>query len=370
MPRSLVALGSNLGDRRMSLARAVELLRADPRIRSLSCSRFHETAPIGGAPGQGSFLNAAACFETSHPPLALHAALRHIEGSLGRERGERWAARAIDLDLLLYGDLIFDTEALTVPHPRMALRRFVLEPAFEVAPDMVHPAIGWTVARLLEHLNASPSYVALLGLAGSGKTALAALLGQAVCRRFLADPAADRDEPHPPDPPSHIYRRQIQFLERRAELLDRRRWADGESPAISDFYWDQCLAYARLELDACGFEAFRQAVERARPDVISPKLLVVLDIPPDDLPGWATPGGSGRKPQGWVRQRSELLRLAARPDRGPVLVVNSADRRAQFGWHARARIVRLRDASNSYSAGRKGAKPMPPATRTISAPAD
>ncbi|HEV3136810.1 MAG TPA: 2-amino-4-hydroxy-6-hydroxymethyldihydropteridine diphosphokinase [Pirellulales bacterium] len=329
MPGSLVALGSNLGDRRMSLARAVELLRADPRIRSLACSRFHETAPIGGAPGQGPFLNAAVCFETSHPPLALHAALRHIEGSLGRERGERWVARAIDLDLLLYGDLVLDTEALTVPHPRMALRRFVLAPAVEVAPDMVHPVIGWTVARLLEHLKTALSYVALLGPAGGGKTALAASLAQAVCGRFLADPAIGHDEPHPPDRPSHIYRRQIEFLDRRAELLDCRHWPGGEEPTISDFYWDQCLAYARLELDDRGFETFCHAVERARPNVISPKLLVVLDIPQDDLCGWATAAEIAREPHEWVRLRSELLRLAALPDRGPVLVVNAADHRAQ-----------------------------------------
>jgi 2-amino-4-hydroxy-6-hydroxymethyldihydropteridine diphosphokinase len=330
MPRSLVALGSNLGDRGKALSRAVELLRANPRIPSLTCSRFHETAPIGGAPGQGPFLNAAVCLETTLPPLALHAALRHIEGSLGRQRGERWAPRAIDLDLLLYGDLVLDTEALRVPHPRMAFRRFVLEPAVEVASDMVHPAIGWTVARLLEHLNAAASYVALMGLPGSGKTALAASLAEAVSGRFLADPAGGFDTPHPPDTPRHAYQRQIQFLGRRADVLDRGHWPDGDVPAISDFYWDQCLAYAKLELDARGFETFCHAAERVRPRVISPKLLVVLDIPPNGSSKSALRGASARGPHGLDRQRSELLRLAGRPDRGPVLVVNSVDCRAQF----------------------------------------
>jgi 2-amino-4-hydroxy-6-hydroxymethyldihydropteridine diphosphokinase len=330
MSRSLVAMGSNLGDRRSTLARAVELLRANPRIRSLECSRLHETAPIGGAPGQGPFLNAAACFETTLPPLALHAALRRIEGSLGRQRGEHWAAREIDLDLLLYDDLILDTAALKVPHPRMAFRRFVLEPAVEVASDMVHPAIGWTLGRLLEHLNAAASYIALMGLPGSGKTALAASLAQAVLGRFLADPAGGLDEPHPPDTPSHAYSRQIQFLDRRAELLDRRRWPGDDAPAISDFYWDQCLAYAKLELDARGFEIFCQAVEQARLRVMSPKLLVVVDIPPDRLPGSAPGVAPPRGPQELERQRSELLLLAARRGTGPVLVVNSSDRRAQI----------------------------------------
>ncbi len=330
MPRSLVALGSNLGDRGQALARAVELLRANPRVSSVKSSRWHETAPVGGASGQAPFLNAAACFETTLAPLALHAALRQIEDSLGRERGERWAPRAIDLDLLLYGDLILDTEELKVPHPRMAFRRFVLEPAAEIAPNMVHPAIGWTVARLLEHLNAAAWYLALMGLPGSGKTALAAWLAQAVGGRFLADPLGVFDASHPPDPPSHAYERQIQFLDRRSGLLDRLHWPADDMLTISDFYWDQCLAYAQLELDAGGFEVFCRAAERARPQVTSPKLLVVLDAPTDGSSGSTSTGVPTRELPGSARLRRELLRLAGRADRGPVLYVNTADRPAQF----------------------------------------
>jgi hypothetical protein len=100
--------------------------------------------------------------------------------------------------------------------------------------------------------------------------------------------------------------------------------------AVSDFYWDQCLAYAQFDLDARGFEVFCQVAERARPQVTSPKLLVVLDAPPDGSSGSASLGAPAREPQGLARLRTELLRLAGRPDRGPVLYVNSADRAAQF----------------------------------------
>ncbi|MBI3837963.1 MAG: 2-amino-4-hydroxy-6-hydroxymethyldihydropteridine diphosphokinase [Planctomycetia bacterium] len=323
MPRSLVALGSNLGDRGQTLARAVELLRANPQVSSLACSRFRETAPVGGAPGQGPFLNAAVCLETTLAPAALHADLRHIEDSLGRQRNERWAPRVIDLDLLLYGDLILDTQALQVPHPRMAFRRFVLEPAVEVASDMVHPAIGWTLARLLEHLNAAAPYLALLGLPGRGKTVLATSLAQVFQGCFVADTLSRADNPYPSDPPSRVYERQIQFLNRRTDLLDRGQWLQDDLLAISDFYWDQCLAYARLELDTRDFEIFCQAAERARPRVISPKLLVVLDIPPDG-------SASVRRPQGSDRLRNELLCLAGHPHRGPVLYVNSSRLRSPF----------------------------------------
>src|SRR5260221_332064 len=148
MPRVLVALGANLGDRAGTLGRAVELLQADAQVSDCVTSSWHETPPIGGAPGQGPFLNGALRLDTTLTPQALQALLHQTEATLGRERTERWAARALDLDLLLYDDLQLNNPALTVPHPRMAFRRFVLEPAAEVAPDMIHPSIGWNIGKL------------------------------------------------------------------------------------------------------------------------------------------------------------------------------------------------------------------------------
>ena len=98
--------------------------------------------PIGGPAGQEPFLNAAALLETSLPPAELLARLQRIELHLGRTRETRWAARTLDLDLLLYDNLVLNTPYLTLPHPRMAFRRFVLEPAAEVAPEMAHPRLA------------------------------------------------------------------------------------------------------------------------------------------------------------------------------------------------------------------------------------
>src|SRR5262249_43832508 len=148
---------------------------------------------------------------------------------------ERWSARTIDLDLLLYDDRVIDSPALTVPHPRMALRRFVLEGAAEVAADMVHPTIGLSMSKLLEFLNTAPNYVALLGLPGSGKTELAEQLAAAIGGRFLPDPCGSVASPGLPNPPSQGLGRQIQFLDARAGVLDRARWPAGQTFTVSDF---------------------------------------------------------------------------------------------------------------------------------------
>jgi len=161
MPHCLIAIGSNLGDRASQLRRAVAEISRSPRTRLVARSAWHETPPVGGPEGQGAFLNAAALAATSLTPSALHRELRRIETTLGRVRTDRWGPRSLDLDLLLYEGAELRTPELEIPHPRMAFRRFVLEPASEVAPWMVHPESGWTVQRLLEHINQGADVVAV-----------------------------------------------------------------------------------------------------------------------------------------------------------------------------------------------------------------
>src|SRR5262245_30792982 len=242
MPRALVALGANLGDREQSLATAVEMLRAHPQVESLGVSAAHATRPVGDPAGQADFLNRAASFETSLSAEALHAFLAEIEQRLGRQRTRRWEARLIDLDLLLYGQQVVSTATLTVPHPRMAFRRFVLEPAAEVAAEMIHPTILWTVRQLKEHLDTAANYVALLVPPQGGKTELARAVARRSDGQFVEDPAENAPLPRSDDPSGHALDRQIQFLDRRASLLDRQRWPQAAALAVSDFYLDQCLA--------------------------------------------------------------------------------------------------------------------------------
>ncbi len=319
MPRSLIALGSNLGERSATLDRAVGLIAGLPRSKILARSRWHETAPVGGPSGQQAFLNGAVLLETDLAPLPLLEALRAVEYTLGRVRDQRWGARTIDLDLLLYDQQVIETPALSVPHPRMAFRRFVLQGAVEVAPDWMHPTIGWTLQALLTHLGTAAAYVALLGMPHSGKAALAASLAKHFRGRFLADPVPSGVSQGHLDPPSHDSQRQIQFLDIRSRLLDVQQWQERQTLAVSDFYFDQSLAYARLELDAPASDTFSAAWQAARNLVVPPKLLVVLDQPFGTLPAPAS-----------EPLRAELLRLAARPGIGPVLYVGNENAASQF----------------------------------------
>jgi 2-amino-4-hydroxy-6-hydroxymethyldihydropteridine diphosphokinase len=148
-----IALGSNQGDRRDYLDRAIQALQEHPDIDVTQVSSYHETAPVGGPPGQPNFLNAAAELKTDLSARDLLNALLEVERSLGRVRRERHGPRTIDLDLLLYGSEVIQKPGLMVPHPAMHEREFVLKPLAEIAPRAVHPLMDASVQDLLQGLG-------------------------------------------------------------------------------------------------------------------------------------------------------------------------------------------------------------------------
>ena len=161
--RTGVALGSNLGDRMENLRAArkeiVALAGVTPPILS---SAIYETDPMGCEPGAGNFLNAVLEFDYDGDPAELLAELRRIEESLGRARNHlRNVSRKIDIDLLYCGNLKIDSEQLQVPHPRMHLRKFVLQPLAKIRPEMVLPDQTKTVRELLAQLGESAKVMRL-----------------------------------------------------------------------------------------------------------------------------------------------------------------------------------------------------------------
>lgn len=157
MAAVVIALGSNLGDRLANLRAAVAGLK-ERGVTVRRCSSVWETDPV--PPGQPVFLNAVVAGETDLDPLDLLSLLKTIEQEMGRTEGARWGPRPIDLDILFYDDLRMDSEALTIPHPRLGERAFVLAPLAEVVSGPL-PVLGRSAADLLDTLDAAG--VSLIG---------------------------------------------------------------------------------------------------------------------------------------------------------------------------------------------------------------
>lgn len=153
-----IALGSNLGDRRANLDQAVRLLRDQPGLTVVKVSSYFETRPVGGPAGQDAYLNAAAEVHTGHKPRGLLQILLDVEKQMGRIRGdERNLPRTLDLDLLLYDNVVQNDADLTLPHARLYERWFVLAPLAEIAPDLIHPVLMRSMRDLLADLPAAES---------------------------------------------------------------------------------------------------------------------------------------------------------------------------------------------------------------------
>ncbi|NOX97791.1 MAG: 2-amino-4-hydroxy-6-hydroxymethyldihydropteridine diphosphokinase [Nitrospirae bacterium] len=152
MPKVFLGLGSNLGDRKRNIQEAVRLLEEREVVKVVKVSSLCETEPEG-VKDQPFFLNGVLEMETELSPRDVLDTLKAIERRLGRKKGRKWGPRIIDLDILLYGDLVIKEEGLEIPHPLLPERAFVLTPLVEIAPETVHPGLSKTISYLQKKLK-------------------------------------------------------------------------------------------------------------------------------------------------------------------------------------------------------------------------
>ena len=281
MARCLIGCGSNQGARREQLDRAIELLGVMPGVRLEAVSRHRETRPVGGPPDQDAFLNGACLIDTDLEPHELLGLLSAVENTLHRDRTERWGPRTVDLDLLLYDDVVIDDEtvggaALTVPHPRMATRRFVLEPAVEIAPDLRHPVSGCSLRDLLDNISVPHLHVCVVGVPGAGAAEVAAAIADATLARHLhARTGLPRGE-----------RRLAPWIDALAALAAPLRAADWSPDAhgtVTDSWLGAVPAAAEETLPAAQLAALVDRLSETTATGVPPHVAIFLRLSPAAL---------------------------------------------------------------------------------------
>jgi 2-amino-4-hydroxy-6-hydroxymethyldihydropteridine diphosphokinase len=275
MARCLVGCGSNVGKRRALLDRAVELLRHMPGVSLVAVSRYRDTRPIGGPPGQPAYLNGACLLDTDLPPHELLGLLAAVENTLHRERCERWGPRTVDLDLLLYGDAVLETASLTVPHPRMTTRRFVLEPCVEIAPEAIHPRAACSLAELLESISTPRPHIVVIGVPGSGAAAVAAAVADAALARHVRAPGCWGEllagGPAAADPQAWQ-----DALVAAMRPLRVAGWPDDPHGSVVDYWLPALLIAAETTAPASAARGLQEAWRRAAPETMPPHVALVL----------------------------------------------------------------------------------------------
>lgn len=300
MKRAYLSIGSNLGDKIQNLQNAITRLEKDNRLKVAACSRVYQT-PAWGFTGD-DFLNACIAVETDfQPPELLHHIL-HTEKMLGRIRTKEkgYHPRTIDIDILFYEDEIIRQNELIIPHPRIADRRFVLQPLADIAPGKIHPELKKTVGQLLEtcadksdititrhSLQAekenpfsSFNYIAIEGNIGSGKTSLATMIaedfnGKLILERFADNPFLPKFYK---DQHRYAFPLEMSFLaDRYQQFTDDTSQPDlFKNFMVSDYDIFKSLIFARVTLGEDEFRLYRKLFDIMYKEVIKPDIYVYL----------------------------------------------------------------------------------------------
>ncbi len=280
-----IGLGSNLGDRHNSIETAINMLAETEHIEVARVSDLIETPPLGSG-DQPNYLNAVAEIKTTLTAENLHKKLADIETALGRVRTEKWSPRIIDLDLLLFGSESINTPDLTVPHPQMHLRSFVLSGLCRLNPELPHPVIKEPVSELAARLGGAdfvldpkqPQLVSIAGIIGVGKTTLAKTLSKSIRCNLLLEPY-DKN-PFLPD----VYAgkkelaldSQLYFLNSRIEQLNLQALPTGQI-AVSDYIFDKEIIYAKRLLNPQQLALYEKSYQPSAAKVATPVLVIYLN---------------------------------------------------------------------------------------------
>lgn len=287
-----IGLGSNLGDRRRFISDAVKMLEQTPGIEGVQATKPTETMPLGGLE-QPKYLNSVAEIRTSLSAQVLHKRLKEIEDALGRKRGDKWASRTIDLDLLLFGDEIIQTKTLTIPHPETHLRAFVLADLCKLDAKLMHPILNETVGVLANRLRgnnflpagakncaAVPAVKQLISIAGNigaGKTTLA----RGLAKYFSCDVIMEKYDTNPflakvyAGDKELALDSQLYFLTSRVEQLSPEK-INKSKLAVTDYVFQKELIYADLLLSKEQRELYGRIYERMATGVVTPAVLLYL----------------------------------------------------------------------------------------------
>jgi len=279
-----IALGSNLGNRKKFIKNALKLLTNTNQVELTRVSNIIETAPLANM-DQPNYLNAVAEIKTTLTAQSLHKMLTHIEKKLGRVKREKWAPRTIDLDLLLFGQEIINLPNLTIPHPQMYLRSFVLNGLCRLNPNLLHPVMKEPVSELVDRLVGcdfvlnpnQPQLISIAGIIGVGKTTLAKKLSKKLRCKLLLEPY----DQNPFLPEVYAGKKelalnsQLYFLTARTKQLNPDILTPGRI-IVSDYFFDKELIYANLLLNPQQLTLYKNIYPQFAEKVAPPILIIYM----------------------------------------------------------------------------------------------